>query len=117
MNKRDRILNVFLVITTFLFIFTAYSYFYKKEHPIKSYLYPEELKTIYEMENFLHNYKIYFSISEKEKNKIWENFYNFLQLDEEEKSSLLQSYVEFLKYDKEKRETLRKIYNEIFENM
>lgn len=117
MNRKNKVLDVFLVITTFIMIFTIYLYFYKREHPIKSYLYPEDLKIIYEKEKFPNNYRIYFSISEREKNKIWENFYNFLQLEKEEKSLLLKNYIEFLKYNKEKKETLRKIYNEIFENM
>ncbi|MCM8804151.1 MAG: hypothetical protein NC833_02720 [Candidatus Omnitrophica bacterium] len=117
MNEKNKILNIFLVITTLIMIFSFYSYFYKKEHPVKNYLYPENLKIIYEKEKFSDNYKIYFAIPEKEKNKIWENFYNFLQLEKEEKSLLLQNYIEFLNYDKEKRENLRKIYNEIFGDM
>jgi len=117
MIEKNRKLNVLLVITTIIMIMTSFSCFYNKEHPIKNYLYSDDLKVIYKKERLPHNLKTYLSIPAKEKNKIWENFFNFLQLKEEEKTVLLQNYLEFLKYDKDTKERLRKTYDEIFENM
>ncbi len=116
MNK-NRILNIMLVISGVICILISYFSFCKKEHPIKDYLDPEDLRLIYKKEHFGRNFKIYFSIPKEEKLKIWKSFYDFLTLKDEEKITYLQNYIDFLKYDREKRERLKKIYEEFLEDM
>lgn len=112
--NRQKILNVFIIFSFCLFLFSVYKFIeIKKRHNLGFYLLPVEEEIIDVNEKIEENLKKFYSNLE-ERGIIFENYNKFLKLDDEEKAILLKNYSEFLNFDHNTREKLRKIYKEIF---